>query len=102
DSSVWQILDVQLNRAAEGLRVVEEYLRFVLADIHLTRLAKQLRHDLNEAAASLPRHDLVAMRDTIGDVGTQISTSAESQRDDPWHVAASNLSRVEQSLRTLE
>ncbi len=102
DSSVWRILDVQFNRATEGLRVVEEYLRLVLGDAHLARLAKQLRHDLAAAAASLDPIDRLALRDTLGDVGTYISTPSESHRADPWHVARSNFSRVQESLRTLE
>ena len=102
DPAVWRILDVELNRVAEGLRVVEEYLRLVLNDRHLARLAKELRHQLQSAAADLPEHNRLALRDTLGDVGAQISTPAERQRDDLWHVAKSSFSRVQQGLRTLE
>ena len=35
-----RILDAAANRAAEGLRVVEDYVRFVLDDRHLTELRK--------------------------------------------------------------
>ena len=46
---VLRIIDAEANRAAEGLRVVEDYVRFVLSDEHLTRLAKELRHELAAA-----------------------------------------------------
>ena len=43
---ILRVLDAAANRAGEGLRVVEDYVRFVLDDRHLTSLCKQLRHDL--------------------------------------------------------
>ena len=46
-------LDAAANRAREGLRVVEDYVRFVLDDRHLTALCKQLRHDLTDALARI-------------------------------------------------
>ena len=39
-----RMIDAAVNRTGEGLRVVEDFTRFVLDDAHLTRLAKQLRH----------------------------------------------------------
>ena len=75
-----------LTAPAEGLRVVEDYVRFVLDDSHLTQLLKQLRHDLAQACAALPHADRCAARDTQHDVGTEISTAAESQRTDAWDV----------------
>ncbi|QDU87875.1 Thiamine-phosphate synthase [Pirellulimonas nuda] len=98
----WRIVDSSRNRANEGLRVVEDFLRFVLDDPHLTSLAKQLRHDLQSACQELPSQSLVAMRDTQGDVGVSIATDSEQRRDDPLHVCQASLKRVEQSLRSLE
>ena len=53
-TAVLRILDASLNRAGEGLRVVEDYVRFVLDDPFLTGQAKSLRHDLATAAAAIP------------------------------------------------
>ncbi len=100
--SLLRIIDANANRAAEGMRVIEEYTRFALDDAHLTRLQKQLRHDLSEVLQALPREELCAARATEQDVGTQIETSAEFERQDVRHVAAANQKRVEQSLRSLE
>ena len=44
-----RILDAALNRAGEGLRVVEDYVRFVLDDPFLTRQIKTLRHELSDS-----------------------------------------------------
>jgi thiamine-phosphate pyrophosphorylase len=102
NAPVNRILDASLNRAAEGLRVVEDYVRFVLDDAHLSSLAKQLRHDLAAASAALPAIERHAARDTQADVGTSISTIAESHRPDAWSVCQASLERTKQSLRSLE
>jgi thiamine-phosphate pyrophosphorylase len=99
---VLRILDAAANRALEGLRVVEDFARFVLDDGHLTRLVKELRHELAVALAALPRGDRHAMRDTQQDVGTTISTATEASRTDAWDVCVASCERVKQSLRSLE
>jgi thiamine-phosphate pyrophosphorylase len=100
--SVLRILDANANRAAEGLRVVEEYVRMVLGDRYLTGLHKQLRHDLSAALGGIPASELLVARDTLGDVGTQVAASDEYQRSTPREVWQANQKRVEQSLRCLE
>jgi thiamine-phosphate pyrophosphorylase len=100
--SVIRVLDASLNRAAEGLRVVEDYARLVLDDPFLTGQAKALRHDLATAAAAIASADRHAARDTLADVGTIISTAEESQRGDAWDVCAASLKRTAQSFRSLE
>jgi thiamine-phosphate pyrophosphorylase len=101
-SIILRILDAELNRSAEGLRVVEDYVRFVLDDAHLTELLKLLRHDFAAAARELPAADRHSARDTAGDVGTQITTPSEGRRGDAWDVCAASLERIKQSFRSLE
>ena len=97
-----RVLDAAANRANEGLRVVEDFARFVLDDVHLTRLVKELRHDLASACGALPWRDRHVARETQRDVGTTVSTSAESQRADAWAVCSASFERAKQSLRSLE
>ena len=97
-----RVLDASLNRAAEGLRVVEDYVRFVLDDRHLTEQFKRLRHDLAAAGGQLPLAERHAARDTQADVGTTVSTPSEGERRDAWQVCVASLERVKQSLRSLE
>ena len=49
-----RIIDAAANRAREGLRVVEDYVRFALDDRHLTEQLKRLRHNLAAALGRLP------------------------------------------------
>ena len=97
-----RIFDASLNRATEGLRVVEDYARFALDDRLLTGEAKSLRHDLAAAAAAFPSSDRHAARDTVHDVGTGLTTPGEHDRSDMWAVCLASLKRTEQSLRSLE
>jgi len=101
-TTVMRILDASLNRAGEGLRVVEDYARFVLDDPFFTAQFKSLRHDLAAAATTLSPTDRHSARDTEHDVGTTITTSQEGERIDAWDVCAASLKRTEQSLRSIE
>lgn len=97
-----RVIDASLNRAAEGLRTVEDYLRFALDDAHLSGLAKQLRHDLAAAGVAFPQADRLGFRDTVGDVGVSITTEAEGRREDLWQVCSANQERLQQALRCVE
>ncbi len=97
-----RILDANANRATEGLRVVEEYVRFVLDDAALAARYKTLRHQLAAVLATLAPSELWQARETTRDVGTQIQAADEYHRRDVWEVALANQRRAEQSLRSLE
>lgn len=95
-----RIVDAAANRAREALRVLEDHVRFVRDDATLSRMCKELRHDLAAALSNLPNP--IASRDTIGDVGTPISTPSEGQRESLGDVVTANSKRLQESLRSLE
>jgi thiamine-phosphate pyrophosphorylase len=97
-----RVLDAAANRAREGLRVVEDYVRFVLDDRHLTELGKRLRHDLAAVVDQVPLAHRLAARETQADVGTLVSTPSEQRRDCLAGVLAANCLRLEEALRSLE
>ena len=97
-----RIIDANLNRTREALRVVEEYVRFVLDSAALSETVKHLRHDLRAAADALPQRDLLAARDTPGDVGTGLSAPGERERSGAGDVVRAALKRLPESLRALE
>ena len=100
--SLLRILDAAANRAREGLRVLEDWVRFGLDDPHLTAHLKEIRHDLAASLAGIPLDQRLAARETQADVGTQIGTASESQRNGPNEVLTANFLRLEESLRSLE
>jgi thiamine-phosphate pyrophosphorylase len=101
-SGIWRMIDASANRASEALRVLEDVLRFGLDDDHLTRTAKDLRHDL---AGTVSRHGLwrrTATRDVIGDVGVGVEAEAMLPRGSLADLVAANAARAAQALRSLQ
>jgi thiamine-phosphate pyrophosphorylase len=101
-TGIWRAVDASANRAGEALRVLEDVVRFALDDGHLTRLAKELRHDF---AGVLARYDLwrrTAARDVIGDVGTGLEAEGSLRRGGAADLVAANAARAAQALRSLQ
>ena len=101
-TETFRILDAAANRTREGLRVIEDFVRFVLNDAHLSQVLKQYRHDLTSIVGQLPASKLLAARDTLHDVGTQSETSAEYHRASVNEVVCAAFKRVQEASRTLE
>jgi thiamine-phosphate pyrophosphorylase len=101
-TEVFRIIDAAANRTREGLRVIEDFLRFGRNDSHLCRRLKEHRHELTSILAQFPASELLAARDTLCDVGTTIATDAEYQRKSPIDVVRAAFKRVQEALRTLE
>jgi len=101
-TALLRVWDAATNRAREALRVVEDYVRLVLDDRHLTELCKQLRHDLTAATAVISREDRLAARETRRDVGTTLTLGGESMRCNEANLPAANFARLQESLRSLE
>lgn len=95
-------LDAGANRAREALRVLEDYARFCLDDAFLTRELKQLRHHLRDILEEVSGDLLLRARETLRDVGTSISTTAEWERNSLREVVAANCKRFQEALRSLE
>jgi thiamine-phosphate pyrophosphorylase len=102
NSGAARLMDAAANRCREGLRVVEDFVRFTLDDAALTETLKRLRHDLAESLSLLGSEDWVRFRDTPGDVGTTINIPSERVRPSLDSVVLANCKRVEEALRTLE
>ena len=101
-TDAFRILDAAANRAREGLRVVEDYVRFTLDDRHLTELLKNWRHRLADVLSAVDAYSLVSSRDTRADVGTTVKTRREGIRRTLQDVVIANFKRVQEAARTLE
>lgn len=102
DTSVWRVLDANANRAAEGLRTLEDIARLISEDSVAAQWAKLLRHDLASTVAKLNRWQRIAARSTESDAGTGHTTITESERSDWSEIVCAACERVGQSLRCLE
>ena len=99
---IYRILDANLNRAREAMRVVEDFARFALDDARLSGTAKDMRSRLQQLSASVPADDLLSARDTPADVGTQLTSKTEMARPDAPAVVTAACKRLTEALRTLE
>jgi thiamine-phosphate pyrophosphorylase len=93
-----RILDANLDRSREGLRIIEEWCRFGLNSADLAGECKQLRQEL----ASWHVAELRIARDTPQDPGTQLTHPQEEQRSSIQQLLEANFCRVEEALRVLE
>ena len=91
-----RVLDANINRAAEGMRVLEDIARFVLEHQRLCAELKTCRHQLREQAPSL------YSRNTSGDVGISVSTVQESERGSVHDIALAASNRCSEALRVIE
>jgi len=99
--ALYRILDVNFNRAKEGLRVCEDLCRYGWDQKTFTRAFKNIRHDLTEIMAGLNIQKALEARHIEGDVGRS-TTVSESKRDNLTTVLWANSQRVKESLRVLE
>ncbi len=99
-----RILDANLNRAREALRVMEDVARFTLSDGDLAADLKDARQSLRSIAqhAALDPILLAAWRDTPGDVGTSLTTDSERRRANVRDVAIAAGKRAGEALRVIE
>ncbi|MFN0056552.1 MAG: thiamine phosphate synthase [Planctomycetales bacterium] len=101
-TDLYRILDAAANRLNEGLRVIEDYVRFAIDDRHLTERLKGWRHRFAGAVQSLDSRALLAARDTLRDVGTTVQTPRERSRESLADVVRASCKRVQEASRTLE
>lgn len=97
----YRILDANLNRATEGLRVCEEVVRFILNHRQLTARFKNIRHQISKISDLSLREKLIKKRDSKQDVG-RLSVGNGLKRENYQSVFFANIQRVKESIRVLE
>jgi thiamine-phosphate pyrophosphorylase len=90
-----RIIDANLNRYKEGIRVVEDILRYYFSS-PLAKELKALRH------IKLPNYkELLKERDSINDI-LKPSTNSEKKRTSLEDIVIANFKRAQESARVLE
>ena len=98
DLRVARLIDANLDRAREGLRVVEDWCRFGLDRQDLVVTLKDWRQQLG----ALHHDSYKQARSTATDTGAGLSHPAQQQRTETQAVVAANCARVQEALRVLE
>jgi len=98
----YRMIDANINRAAEGIRVCEDYARFVKNDQELSRMCKLLRHKIRSLPTDVLEKCLLG-RDSLHDVGCEISKATKTDdRKNTSEFVAANCKRAQEALRTVE
>lgn len=97
--SVLRIIDANLNRIGEGLRLLEDVARLIFDDSSLTERLKLMRHSLLSSDISF-QHQLIEARDASHDVG--INLKSEIKQRDLAELVVANARRVQEALRVME
>ncbi len=102
ENNIYRIIDANLNRVKEGLRVCEEIARFILDNRKLTASLKKIRHDIDRIVEkAYPATVLLKERDSNADVG-RLNSRGELKRSSCKDIFRANMQRVKESLRVLE
>ena len=92
-----RLIDANLNRLSEGIRVVEDIFRYILDDKIISQKLKSLRHKTKIDIYK----ELLNSRDIKNDV-LKTSTKSEQTREDLNSILIANFKRAQQSARVLE
>ena len=94
---LFRVIDANLNRLKEGVRVVEDIMRYRDNNKELSSKLKLLRHKarINETT------ELLLHRDSVNDV-LRPTIKSELQRSDIKSIIMANFKRAEESSRVLE
>ncbi len=92
-----RLIDANLNRLREGIRVVEDIFRYIHNNKEVASRLKTLRH---KARIDL-YNELLQSRDIKNDV-LRKSTVSEQNREDLQSILIANFKRAQESARVLE
>ena len=98
DIRISQIIDANLDRAREGLRVMEDWARFGLSRKDLVIKIKDFRQILGKNHLNFYKES----RNYIDDKCRGIAHSAQKERKTPESLISSNSARVQEALRVIE
>ncbi len=97
-----RLLDANINRSAEGLRVLEDIARFRFDHQKISADIRRLRHQVRDLFKGREKV-LLASRDSDHDVGVITSSSqGEDSRANLKDTVLSNFKRVQEAFRTIE
>lgn len=98
----YRIIDANINRAAEGLRVLEDHFRFVSTNKCINEELRELRHKVRDTLKHLDGI-LISCRESSNDNGLEISQNAGNDKKTfEKEFIAANFKRVQEALRSIE
>ncbi len=97
--NILRIIDANINRVCEGIRVLEDILRFFYDNEILFKKLKTIRHEIRKSSENL---NIETSRKPLEDVGKKSFLKEEVTRENFETIFKANIKRVEEGLRVLE
>lgn len=98
---IFRILDVNINRVCEGLRVVEDVIRFMGTDDSCRVQLKEIRHALRKDIGKDLEKKMLLSRNAEGDRGKHFDP-IEVARPEVYDLLRANFLRAQEGLRSIE
>ena len=98
DLRIFQIIDANLDRAREGLRVIEDWARFGLGKENYVERIKNFRQILGKNHLEVYKQS----RNHIADKCKGLTHQEQINRRTPEQIISSNSARVQEALRVIE
>lgn len=107
----YRLIDANLNRVCEGLRVLEDWFRFASPDPEIVLYSKSIRHRVREQPSAiwpqLPSLQL-SRRNSLSDCGPEVTSQLQElgQTQQAYshsnNLITANCKRIQEGLRSLE
>ncbi len=103
NKKILRIIDANVNRVKEGLRVCEDEVRFFSNNSYSTKEFKTIRHRVTDLIKQAPftTNALLKSRDVKKDVGRP-SNAIEFNRKNTSDIFLANIQRSKESIRVIE
>lgn len=96
---ILRIIDANINRVSEGLRILEDVARFIIEDANSSHQLKSIRHQINHLIHKLSP-ELIFSRQADSDIGANFDVTVK--HDDLPLMVKANAKRVQEGLRVIE
>ncbi len=97
EEKIFRIIDANINRCKEGIRVIEEIIRYLFDNKEIASKLKELRHKIKVENYK----NLLKYRDIKNDVLKE-SIESEKDRTNLKDIILANFKRAQESARVLE
>ncbi|MGM0508102.1 MAG: thiamine phosphate synthase [Fusobacteriota bacterium] len=101
-NKIYRILDANVNRVSEGVRVLEDISRFYFENKKITANLRNFRHEVRNILAAFD-YEMIKVRDSEHDIGVNISQKSNlDKKSSLKNLIFANFKRVTEGLRVLE
>ena len=96
-NDIYRIIDANINRASEALRVLEDWARLANNNQSISEKLKKIRHNINNSFSLFT--NLILSRESENDIGRNIENN--SKRTTIKDIIKANCKRAEEAMRVL-